>query len=133
MYKQIIDGIREHKYFWKTVDMPLREGIFVRFQKPEYKRKRGSRRKYEIIAYRQVAGRITNDSYGDYTGQHTFTIREMNKDEKRHMIKGRHLYPTAEVLCAADGKILVIERSKAERELKPRFEIMVLCGDKEMA
>ena len=86
---------REKKLRFKMLNVPLRTGMIVDFEKPQWVRS-GSwlRQKKPLL----ITGVIVADSYSGpkhLAGQHTFTI--IDAEEQRHFIKGRNLYPTARV------------------------------------
>ena len=60
-----------------TAQKAIRNGCFLKF--------------YNIAQGRIVEGNVIKESYGEKTGQHTFTIEEYNGN--KIIVKGRNLYP----------------------------------------
>jgi len=60
-----------------TTNKAIRNGCFLKF--------------YSISKGRVVEGNVIKESYGEKTGQHTFTIEECNGNKV--IVKGRNLYP----------------------------------------
>ena len=60
-----------------TTNKAIRNGCFLKF--------------YSISKGRIIEGNVIKESYGDLTGQHTFTIQEEGGD--KIIVKGRNLYP----------------------------------------
>jgi hypothetical protein len=60
-----------------TTNKAIRNGCFLKF--------------YNISKGRIIEGNVIKESYGEKTGQHTFTIQEC--DGNKINIKGRNLYP----------------------------------------
>lgn len=72
----------------------IRTGDYVEFTLPVFKggsywggRFRGAR----IVGNEKFAGTVAKHSYGEQTGQHTFTINLIGGGKK--LVKGRNLYP----------------------------------------
>ena len=55
----------------------IRNGCFIKF--------------YSISKGKIIKGNVIKESYGEKTGQHTFTIEEC--DGNKIIVKGRNLYP----------------------------------------
>lgn len=60
-----------------TTNKAIRNGCFLKF--------------YSISKGRIIEGTVIKESYGEKTGQHTFTIEEC--DGNKIIVKGRNLYP----------------------------------------
>jgi len=60
-----------------TTNKAIRNGCFLKF--------------YSVSKGRIVEGNVIKESYGEKTGQHTFTIEEYNGN--KIIVKGRNLYP----------------------------------------
>jgi len=90
--------------------MELRKRMIVEFEKPIWAKRRG---KYCQVGSETVCGEIVNESYGS-TSQHTFTIFD---GSKKHLVKGRNLYPTAKIIDL-NGYERNNENETARREYK---------------
>mgnify|MGYP005614582807 FL=1 len=60
-----------------TTNKAIRNGCFLKF--------------YSISKGKVIEGNVVKESYGERTGQHTFTIEECNGNKV--IVKGRNLYP----------------------------------------
>ena len=60
-----------------TTNKAIRNGCFLKF--------------YSISKGKVIEGNVVKESYGEKTGQHTFTIEEC--DGNKVIVKGRNLYP----------------------------------------
>ena len=60
-----------------TTNKAIRNGCFLKF--------------YSISKGKVIEGNVVKESYGEKTGQHTFTIEEC--DVNKVIVKGRNLYP----------------------------------------
>jgi hypothetical protein len=95
---------------FKEKNYPLRTGMIVKFKKPKWeKRYQGRWTKRGNV---EITGKIIHDSYGKETNQHTFTILDNNG--KKHFIKGRHLYESAEILDLGDYSVEDLFDSKLD-------------------
>lgn len=59
-----------------TTNKAIRNGCFIKF--------------YSLSKGRVIEGKVIKESYGEKTGQHTFTIEE---NDQKIIVKGRNLYP----------------------------------------
>jgi hypothetical protein len=52
--------------------------------------------KPKVVGHIEFAGRVVKHSYGEKTGQHTFTVMLSTPEDmkgKKKLVKGRNLYP----------------------------------------
>lgn len=72
----------------------IRTGDFVEFNLPKFvggSYRMGRFRGAKIVGNEHFAGVVVKHSYGERTGQHTFTIKLTDGGKK--LVKGRNLYP----------------------------------------
>lgn len=74
---------------------------------------------------RTIKGRITKDSYGQKTGQHTFSIHVIECDDKSYSCgenikrKGRNVYPNCKVIAYPENhKELADDKHERSRSVK---------------
>lgn len=100
----------------------IRTGDYVEFTLPVFSggsffqgRFKGARK----VGEKHYAGTVCKHSYGEKTGQHTFTV--LLADGGKKLVKGRNLYPnvTKHVVdwnsCDRKGELLAAYRAEAER------------------
>lgn len=78
----------------------IRTGDFVAWDAPQFKGGSFCNGRHTgrsiMVGYKRFAGTVVKHSYGEMTGQHTFTVLLSVPEDmagKKKLVKGRNLYP----------------------------------------